>query len=69
MTPKPEPIYREDLAYIPDVGSSDCVLGCYHEHGLATRLRQTGFQVQSVRMFGEFPLFPKRVGFLAQKPQ
>lgn len=44
------------------------VVQLYREADVADLLRQAGFQVQSVRKFGSFPLLPQRVGFVARKP-
>jgi SAM-dependent methyltransferase len=43
-------------------------LQLYRRGEIVDLLRQAGFRVRTVRRFGEYDLFPGRVGFLARKP-
>lgn len=44
------------------------VVQLYCGNEIVDLLRQTGFRVRRVRKFGDYPLLPKRVGFIARKP-
>lgn len=39
----------------------------YREHDVCHMLNATGFEVTSTRHFGDFPLLPLRIGFIARK--
>lgn len=45
------------------------IVQLYRSKEVAELLRSTGFRVRTVRRFGNAPLLPMRVGFVARKPE